>query len=43
LAYTQLDELSEKDKKQWSTQIGMAVLLGKNIFNITELLDKDIL
>jgi len=31
------------EKKQWSIKMGMAVLLGKNIFNISELLDKEIL
>ena len=37
LAYTPPEDLSNDDKKFWSTQIGMAVLLGKNIYNITEL------
>jgi len=36
-------ELTAEEKKSWSTKMGMAVLLGKNIFNITELLDKEIL
>jgi len=35
--------MSDDEKKQWSVKMGMAVLLGKNIFNITELLDKEIL
>ena len=43
LAYTPANELSAEDKKQWSIKMGMAVLLGKNIFNIAELLDKEIL
>jgi len=43
LAYTNPSELTVDEKKQWSTKMGMAVLLGKNIFNITELLDKEIL
>jgi 26S proteasome regulatory subunit N9 len=43
LAYTPASELTDDEKKQWSIQMGMAVLLGKNIFNITELLDKEIL
>ena len=29
--------------RDWSTKMGMSVLLGKNIYNITELLDKEIL
>jgi hypothetical protein len=43
LAYTPDVDLSEEEKKQWSIKLGMAVLLGKKIFNITELLDKQIL
>ena len=43
LAYTPSDELTEEEKKDLSIKIGMAVLLGKNIYNITELLDKSIL
>lgn len=42
LAYTPSAELSAEEKKHWSIQMGMAVLLGKNIFNIAELLDKEI-
>jgi hypothetical protein len=37
LAFTPESELSQEDKKQWSMRLGMAVLLGKKIFNITEL------
>lgn len=37
LAYTNPADLDSEEKKQWSTKMGMAVLLGKNIFNITEL------
>ena len=37
LAYTPAAELSADEKKQWSIKMGMAVLLGKNIFNIQEL------
>jgi 26S proteasome regulatory subunit N9 len=37
LAYTPSNELTLDEKKEWSTKIGMAVLLGKNIYNITEL------
>lgn len=43
LAYTPANEMTVEEKKQWSTKMGMAVLLGKNIFNISELLDKEIL
>lgn len=43
LAYTSSADLSNDEKKQWSIKMGMAVLLGKNIYNIAELLDKDIL
>lgn len=43
LAYTAPGELSNEENKDWSIKIGMAVLLGKTIYNITELLDKDIL
>jgi 26S proteasome regulatory subunit N9 len=37
LAYTPADELSDEEKLQWSTKLGMAVLLGKKIFNVAEL------
>jgi 26S proteasome regulatory subunit N9 len=43
LAYTPASELSEAEKKDWSIKLGMAILLGKNIYNIMELLDKEIL
>ena len=43
LAYTPSTDLTNEQSKQWSIKIGMAVLLGKNIFNISELLDKEIL
>ncbi len=43
LAYTPSSELTEKEKKDLSIQLGMAILLGKNIYNIMELLDKEIL
>ena len=42
LAYTPASELSEAEKKDWSIKLGMAILLGKNIYNIMELLDKEI-
>ena len=37
LAYTPASELSQSQKKDISIKIGMSVLLGKNIYNITEL------
>lgn len=37
LAYTPASELSIDEKKDWSIKMGMAVLLGKNIYNIMEL------
>jgi 26S proteasome regulatory subunit N9 len=37
LAYTPPSDLSNDEKKDWSIKLGMAVLLGKNIYNITEL------
>ena len=37
LAYTPDTDLNQEEKQQWSTKLGMAVLLGKKIFNITEL------
>lgn len=43
LAYTNPADLKEAEKKEISIKMGMAVLIGKNIFNITELLDKEIL
>jgi hypothetical protein len=43
LAYTPASELSLQEKKDWSIKLGMAILLGKNIYNIMELLDKEIL
>lgn len=43
LAYTVDSDLDKDQKFQWSTRLGMAVLLGKKIFNIQELLDKEIL
>ena len=37
LAYTPASELTVDEHKQWATKMGMAVLLGRHIFNITEL------
>ena len=35
--------MSEKEKKEFSIKMGMSILLGKNVYNISELLDKDII
>jgi 26S proteasome regulatory subunit N9 len=43
LAYTPIQELSEQQKKDFSIKMGMAILLGKKVFNIAELLDKEII
>jgi 26S proteasome regulatory subunit N9 len=43
LAYTPLSELTDKVKRDISIKMGMAILLGKNVFNIAELLDKDVI
>ena len=37
LAYTPDTDLDKDQKLQWSTRLGMAVLLGKKIFTISEL------
>ena len=37
LAYTPVAELSLDEKKDLSIKLGMAILLGKNIYNIMEL------
>ena len=37
LAYTPSSELTQEDNKDWSIKLGMAILLGKNIYNIMEL------
>lgn len=37
LAYTADSDLTSEEKKELSIKIGMAVLVGKNIYNITEL------
>jgi len=42
IAYSPPGELTLEESKAWSTKMGMAVLLGKSIFNIAELLDKEI-
>mmetsp|Transcript_14399 Transcript_14399/g.24538 ORF Transcript_14399/g.24538 Transcript_14399/m.24538 type:complete len:250 (-) Transcript_14399:55-804(-) len=43
LAYTPIADLSEKEKKDLSIKMGMSILLGKKVFNIAELLDKEII
>ena len=43
MAYTPAADMEEKEKKDLSIKMGMAILLGKNVFNITELLDKDVI
>ena len=43
LAYTPASDMDEKEQKDLSIKMGMSILLGKNVFNITELLDKDII
>src|SRR5438105_13847674 len=37
LAYTPSSELTKEEMRDWSIKMGMSVLLGKNIYNITEL------
>jgi hypothetical protein len=39
LAYTPASELTAEEKRDWSIKMGMAVLLGKNIYNIAELVN----
>lgn len=43
LAYTPSEELSDQEKHEWCINMGKAILLGKDIYNIAELLEKDIL
>lgn len=43
LAYTPASEIKAQEKRTLAIQLGMAILLGKNIYNIMELLDKEIL
>lgn len=43
LAYTPASEIKASEKRTLAIQLGMAILLGKNIYNIMELLDKEIL
>ncbi len=37
LAYSPSSDLSKAEKKYWSLKMGMSVLLGKNIYNVAEL------
>ena len=43
LAYTPSEEMTPKEQQELSIKIGMSILLGKNVFNISELLDKDVI
>lgn len=43
LAYTPKSDMTEQQKRELSIKMGMSILLGKNVFNITELLDKDVI
>ena len=43
LAYTPSEEMTQQEQKELSIKIGMAILLGKNVYNITELLDKEVI
>lgn len=43
LAYTPKEDITAKEQKELSIKMGMAILLGKKVFNISELLDKDII
>lgn len=42
LAYTPADEIPPKEQKELSIKMSMSILLGKNVFNIAELLDKEV-
>ena len=35
--------MSEQEKKELSIKMGMSIMLGKKVFNLSELLDKDII
>ena len=43
LAYTPAATLRSDEKIEWSVKMGMAVILGKRIYNISELVEKEIL
>lgn len=42
MAYTPASELTVDEHKSWATKMGMAVLLGRHIFNIAELVSNSI-
>ena len=35
--------MSDKEKKELAIKMGMSILLGKNVYNISELLDKEVI
>lgn len=43
LAYTPAANIEEAEKIEWSVRMGMAAILGKKIYNIGELVEKEIL
>lgn len=43
LAYTPSSDMSDQEKKELSIKMGMSIMLGKKVFNLSELLDKDII
>ena len=43
LAYTPSSDMTEQEKKELSIKMGMSIMLGKRVFNLSELLDKDII
>ena len=43
LAYTPSSDMTEQEKKELSIKMGMSIMLGKKVFNLSELLDKDII
>ena len=43
MGYTPEKNMSNEDKIRWSYDMGLAVLLGPNIYNISELMDKEVL
>ena len=43
LAYTPDTSIKAEDKVEWSIKMGMAVLLGRSIYNVGELVEKEIL
>jgi hypothetical protein len=43
LAYTPSSEMDVTEKKELSIKMGMSIMLGKKVFNLSELLDKDVI